>query len=331
MKYQAAGAGTDGISPGKGFRMLRLAALLLLVSCASRNTTPAAQASGPISADALMAHVSVLAADSMRGRLTGSPEAAETRAYIARQFGQAGVQRVGISFEHPTETLNRRDSTVRRATNIVGVVRGRANPDRYIVVTAHYDHVGVRNGEIYNGADDNASGTGALIELARWFAAHPPQNSILFVAFDAEEGGLIGARGFVEHPPVPLASMALNVNMDMVGRNDRNELFASGTSHYPFLRPYLDSVASRSSITLRFGHDDPNGPRAEDWTGQSDHGAFHAAGIPFVYFGVEDHPDYHRPTDDVERVMPAFYAGAANTVLDAIRVFDRNLSALPRR
>ena len=308
--------------------MLRFAALVLLVSCASANTPPAGQASGPIPATALMAHVSVLAADSMRGRLSGSPEAAETRAYIARQFGQAGLQRVGVSFEHPTEATSPRDSSVRRATNIVGLVRGRANADRYIVVTAHYDHVGVRDGEVYNGADDNASGTGALIEMARWFAANPPQHSILFVALDFEEGGLNGARGFVARPPVPLAAIALNVNMDMVGRNEKNELFASGTSYYPFLRPFLDSTAARSSITLRFGHDDPNGPRTDDWTTQSDHYAFHAARIPFIYFGVEDHPDYHKPTDDVERLMPTFYAGAVNTILDAIRMFDRNLSTI---
>jgi Zn-dependent M28 family amino/carboxypeptidase len=311
--------------------MLRFAALVLLVSCARSNTTPAAQTSGPISVDALMSHVSVLAADSMRGRLSGSPEAAEARAYIARQFGQAGLQRVGVSFEHPTEIASARDSAVRRATNIVGLVRGRANPGRYIVVTAHYDHVGVRNGEIYNGADDNASGTGALIEMARWFARNPPQHSMLFVALDFEEGGLNGARGFVARPPVPLPSIALNVNMDMVGRNTKNELFASGTSHYPFLRPYLDSVAARAPIVLRFGHDDPNGPRTDDWTTQSDHYAFHAAGIPFVYFGVEDHPDYHRPSDDIERLIPAFYAGAVNTILDALRVLDRNLPALPPR
>ena len=274
-----------------------------------------------------MRHVAVLADDSMRGRASGTRENAEARAYIARQFGQAGLQRVGLSFEHPTETI-RRDSSVRRATNVVGLVPGRTNDDRYIVVTAHFDHLGVRSGEIYNGADDNASGTGALIELGRWFAANAPQNSILFVALDFEEGGLNGARGFVARPPVPLSSMILNVNMDMVGRNAKNELFAAGTSHYPFLRPYLDSVAARSPIALRFGHDDPNGPRTDDWTSQSDHAAFHAAKIPFIYFGVEDHPDYHRPSDDPERLLPAFYAGTVHTILDAIRTFDRNLSAI---
>ena len=301
--------------------------MLVAAACAGANTT--AQPSAPIRADALMRHVSLLAADSMRGRLVGSPENAKARAYVAAQFGAAGLERVGASFEHPTEV--RRDTLVRRATNVVGLVRGRTNPDRYIVVTAHFDHVGVRNGEIYNGADDNASGTGALIELARWFAANRPANSILFVGLDAEEGGLIGARGFVANPPVPLASIVMNVNMDMVGRNTKNELYAAGTSHYPFLRVYLDSVIARAPITLRLGHDDPNGPPQDNWTSQSDHAAFHNAKIPFIYFGEEDHPDYHKPTDDTERLMPAFYAGAVATILDAIRTFDRNLGSVPAR
>jgi len=308
-------------------RSLVLLALVAASGCAGANSTATPRTpSAALSADALMLHVSRLAADSMRGRLVGTPENAKARAYVANQLSAAGLQPVGGSFEHPIEV--RRDTVVRRGINVVAMARGRVTPERYIVVTAHFDHLGVRNGEIYNGADDNASGTGALIEIARWFAANPPSNSILFVGLDAEEGGLVGARGFVASPPVPRGSIVLNVNMDMVGRNTRNELYAAGTSHYPFLKPYLDSVTARSGITLRLGHDDPNGPAADNWTSQSDHAAFHEAGIPFVYFGVEDHPDYHRPTDDAERLMPQFYAGAATTVLDAIRSFDRNLGAI---
>jgi Zn-dependent M28 family amino/carboxypeptidase len=305
---------------------VRLLFLVAAVAACTRAGGPAAGQTASIAPEPLMRHASALAADSMRGRLAGTPENARARAYVAAQFASAGLQPVAGSFEHPTEV--RRDTVIRRATNVAGLVRGRTNPDRFIVVTAHFDHVGVRNGEIYNGADDNASGTGALIELARWFARNQPENSILFVGLDFEEGGLIGARGFVANPPVPVSSMVLNVNMDMVGRNARNELYAAGTSHYPFLKPLLDSVALRSPITLRLGHDDPSGPPQDNWTTQSDHAAFHRAGIPFIYFGVEDHPDYHKPTDDVERLMPAFYAGAVTTILDAIRTFDRNLDRI---
>lgn len=312
-------------------RMRRLLLLLLAAACAGSNAASTTTRAGRIPANALMAHVSALAADSMRGRLTGTPENAQARQYIARHFAEIGLRRFGEGYEYPTAFLSPRDSSVKRAVNVVGYVRGRVDPERYIVVTAHFDHLGVRNGEVYNGADDNASGTGALIELARWFAANPPRHSVMFAAIDFEEGSLNGARGFVARPPVPLSAIALNVNMDMVGRNARNELFAAGTSHYPYLRPLLDSVATGASISLRFGHDDPGGPRQDDWTTQSDHYAFHTVRIPFVYFGVEDHPDYHRPTDDVERLMPAFYAGAVNTIRDAIGILDRNLEVILAR
>jgi len=308
-----------------------LAAIGVSFACAPSSVPADSTTTAAIAPEALMTHARVLAADSLEGRRVGTPGNAKARAYVVRAFQDAGLRPFGDGFERPVQAMNSRDSTMRSAVNVVGVVRGRANPDRYIVVTAHYDHVGIRQGEIYNGADDNASGTSALIEIARWFAANPPASSIIFASFDAEEGGMVGSRGFVAAPPVPLSSIALNVNMDMVGRNARNELFASGTSHYGFLRPYLDSVAARAPVTLRFGHDDPRGPRSDDWTSQSDHGSFHAAGIPFIYFGVEDHPDYHRPTDDVERLMPDFFGGAATTVLEAIRIFDRNLQTIDSR
>lgn len=305
---------------------------LLLGGCAGMNgATATPQAAPRIAAPALMRHVSVLAADSMEGRLIGTPGSARARAYLLREFAAAGLEPIGASFEHPFETRSPRDSSVRRGVNVVGRIPGRTDPSRAIVITAHYDHVGVRNGEVYNGADDDASGTAALIELARWFHANPPAHTLIFAAFDGEEGGLSGSREFVRQPPVAASSIVVNVNMDMVGRNERNELYAAGTYHYPFLRPYLDSVAVRAPITLRFGHDDPTGPARDDWTSQSDHASFHRAGIPFVYFGVEDHPDYHRPTDDTERLMPEFYAGAVSTVLAAVQALDRNLGAIARR
>jgi len=91
----------------------------------------------------------------------------------------------------------------------------------------------------------------------------------------------------------------------------------------------LESVADRAPLALRLGHDRPDAPEGDDWTTQSDHGAFHAAGIPFVYFGVEDHPDYHRPTDDFEAVNPADFVGAARTVLAALRALDAALPLPP--
>jgi Zn-dependent M28 family amino/carboxypeptidase len=307
--------------------------LLLTVPCAiatiagAQTRADSAQTKQTITAADLMRHVSVLAHDSMEGRAVGAPGNAKARTYLLQALREAGLTQLGAGYEQRF-TARGRDTASRQGVNIVGVVRGVATPQRYIVVTAHYDHVGIRQGQVFNGADDNASGAGALVEITRMLKASPPSNSVIIVAFDAEESGELGAKAFLANPPVPTTQMIMNVNLDMVGRNARNELYAAGTTPFPFLRPYLDSIATRSSITLKLGHDDPAGPRQDNWTTQSDHSAFNDKRIPWIYFGVEDHPDYHRATDDVERLMPEFYAGAVNTVLDAIRTFDRNLATI---
>jgi hypothetical protein len=305
----------------------RHAALAVAINLAGAAVAPAAARAQlpepPALEQALMRDVAALAHDSMEGRRIGTAGAERARRYLVSALAASGARPLGAGWEHPFE--ERRDTLITRGVNLVASVRGTARPDSFIVLTAHYDHLGIRNGQVFNGADDNASGTAAVLALARAVAGRPLLNSVLFVLFDGEEGGLRGARAFVAAPPVPLERLLLNINLDMVGRNANHELFAAGTHPYPRFRPVLDSVAARSSVRLRFGHDVP-GTGSDDWTTQSDHAAFHARRIPFIYFGVEDHPDYHRPTDDVERLMPAFYAGAVRTIYDALVSLDRSLA-----
>ncbi len=278
----------------------------------------------------LMFDISALAADSMEGRAPGTPGHERARSYIRSEFVRIGLRPFGTDLAQRFEIVSRRDSTRMAGINLVGWIPGTTDATRYIVVTAHYDHVGVRDGEIYNGADDNASGTAGLLAIAEHFALMRPTHSIIFAALDAEEQGLQGARAFVATPPVPLDRIVLNVNMDMVSRSATNELYAAGTSHYPFLAPYVDSAAAEAGVTLRRGHDTPVPTARDDWTTQSDHGAFHARGVPFLYFGVEDHPGYHRPSDDVEAITPAFYVRAVSAVLRTIELLDRNLPTVVR-
>jgi hypothetical protein len=283
-----------------------------------------ARARAAIDSARLLRDISVLAHDSMEGRLVGTPGSERAQRFLLRSFGDAGLQRLGDSYAHPF-TFTRREQPM-TGVNIVGMVRGTARPDRYIVVTAHYDHLGVRNGEIFNGADDNASGTGGLLAIANYFVRNPPAHSMIFVAFDAEEGGLQGARAFVANPPVPRDAIALNVNMDMIGRNDANELYVAGTHHYPHLLPHIQRLVPAVPVRLIPGHDTPNPANpSDDWSSASDHGAFHAVRIPFLYFGVEDHPDYHRPSDTLEGIQPGFYVRAVTTVLSALKVLDAGL------
>ena len=120
--------------------------------------------------------------------------------------------------------------------------------------------------------------------------------------------------------------MALDVNLDMVGHSERGELYAAGTHHTPALRPALERVAASAPVKLLLGHDRPEQGK-DDWTNQSDQFAFHQAGIPFLYFGVEDHRDYHRPSDDFDTLTRDFFVGSAETILAVVRALDADLPA----
>ena len=264
-------------------------------------------------------HISFLSADSLEGRLIGSEGNRKARDYIAGVYRALALSTYEGTYLAPFEFQT--NGETREASNVVGYVEGTDQPDRFIVVTAHFDHLGVRDGEIYNGADDNASGTAGLLMLAEHFSALPARHSLIFAAVDGEEGGLRGARHFVSDPPVPMASIALNVNLDMISHND-SVLYVAGGYHTESLRSVLDEVAAESAITLRQGHDSPDLPPGDDWTMSSDHGPFHEAGIPFVYFGVEDHPDYHRASDTFETINQRFFLDAVETVRQAILRFD---------
>jgi Zn-dependent M28 family amino/carboxypeptidase len=276
----------------------------------------------------LLGDVRVLSADSLQGREAGTAGGEKARNYVAAAFQRAGLKPFGESYAQPFE-FGGPDGSRRRGTNVVGYVQGTADSGRYIVVSAHYDHLGVRGGQVYNGADDNASGTATLIAIAEYFGARRPLHSIIFAAFDAEEMGLQGARAFVARPPVARGALAVDVNMDMVSRSDAGELYVAGTHHYPFLTPSVERVAARAPVKLLRGHDQPSLAPGEDWTSSSDHGPFHEAGIPFVYFGVEDHKDYHKPTDDYATITPAFFTRAAETIVDFVIELDRDLPITP--
>jgi Zn-dependent M28 family amino/carboxypeptidase len=177
---------------------------------------------------------------------------------------------------------------------------------------------------IFNGADDNASGTAAMMTLAEYFSKNRPFHSMMFVALDAEEMGLKGAKALVDDFPYPLEQILLNVNLDMLSRSDKNELYASGTSHNPQFKPILEKAAAGSNPRLILGHDQP-GSGSEDWTKSSDHKAFFDKKIPHLYFGVEDHQDYHKPSDEFKNIQPEFFINTVNLVLKCILAVDRDL------
>lgn len=282
----------------------------------------------------ILENLQVLSHDSLEGRRTGSRGAVLAQGYIRAGLEAAGLVAPPAGFVQPFEFRGRRDTAqVTQGANVVGMVPGRDPALGAIILTAHYDHLGIRaprpgtpaeaeGDSIYNGADDNASGTVAVLSMARYFVQNPPRHTMVFAAVDAEEMGLRGSQAFVDAGWPGM--IALNVNLDMVARSD-SLLFAAGPYHYPQLLPILETVQGRPPVILRFGHDQPEVEGIQDWTGSSDHRPFHTKGIPFVYFGVEDHPDYHRASDEFEKVDPEFFLNSIRTVLAAVLALDEGL------
>lgn len=224
-------------------------------------------------------------------------------AMIIRQKSPKSFELEGI-LSARTEVNQEKQQTV----NVVGLLKG-SNPDlndQYIVIGAHYDHLGMGgpnsgsrmpdSNAVHNGADDNASGTSMVIELARVFAMQvAPARSMIFVAFSAEEMGLLGSKFFVDNPPVPAKSIKAMFNFDMVGRFDKekNSISVSGTG----TSAESDSILLACEKGLPFAV-----VHSPDGYGPSDHAAFYAANIPVFYFNTGVHTDYHTPLDDTEKL-----------------------------
>lgn len=273
--------------------------------------------------------IRILSADDMQGRAPGTPGSEKARAYILSRFAQIGLSPIGDTFEQPFSYAKRDGATV-QATNLVARIRGTEGGGKAMVVSAHYDHLGVRDGRIYNGADDNASGVAGLLAVAEAFKEKPPKHDVILAVVDAEEGGLRGAKAFVANPPVPLASIVLNVNFDMLSKNAKNELYAAGAAPFPYLKPILVKVAMTAPVTLKLGHDTDADGKQNNWTTQSDHYAFGEKGVPWVYFGVEDHPEYHKPTDGFATVPQDFFKRSVATVVQASLALERDLDEVAK-
>lgn len=270
--------------------------------------------------EALLKHVEILASDDFEGRKTGTKGSEKARAYIIDQFYKWGVKPIDSVFGQPFgfSTRNKRY----RGVNLLGLIEGQENPNKYIVITAHYDHLGRRNNIIFNGADDNASGVAALFAFAEYFKNNPPKHSVILAAFDAEELDLKGSNYFINHTVVSLKDIIFNLNMDMISRSEDNELFIVGIHSKTALKDDLSDIKNASKkIKLSYGHDGTDG--LEDWSYASDHAVFRKKNIPSLYFGVADHEDYHKATDDFINIHPEFFKEAVHQILLIFKQIDQ--------
>ena len=302
-------------------RAVPAAALFAAIACRPASVSPVAVAPDTAS---LRRDVTFLSTDLLAGRGTGTAGYDSAAAYVVRRWRQleltpvllanaeaCGSAALGIA----CDSVYRQHFVARSAaaahagvdpelptSNVVALLRGHdpALRDQYLVIGAHLDHLGRAAGgaldpqagdAIRNGADDNASGSAVVMELARLLAANPPRRSVLFVHFSGEELGLLGSQYFVEHLPVPIENVVAMINFDMVGRLREDKLIVYGISTAEEMTGLVDSANVDPKLDLR---------TVADGFGPSDHSSFYAKGIPVLHMFTDLHDEYHRATDDVE-------------------------------
>ena len=266
----------------------------------------------------LLRRLEILSSDKFEGRQTGEKGNDLARAFIIDEFKSINVKGLNSKYEH-SFSFERNGKSI-EAKNIVVEIKGTEFPDKNIVISAHHDHLGIKDGKIYNGADDDASGIAALLSFAEYLSKNPPKHSVILVAFDAEEIGLRGAKHFVE--TFDNSKIVANLNMDMISRSSKNELYVVGARYNNRLKAIIKSFKNPTASKLLEGHDGTDGK--DDWTMASDHGPFHNAGIPFLYFGNEDHAAYHKPEDDFKDITPEFYINSVQIILSVFKSIDNS-------
>lgn len=271
-----------------------------------------------ITAERLKAHLTIIASDEMEGRLTGSAGIQKAGDYLIAQYQKAGISHppAASSYRQPVPAayLNaRRNMQLPDCNNIWAFIPGNEYPDEIIVLSAHYDHEGIVNGEIYNGADDDGSGTVALLTIAEAMQkavkdGKGPKRSLLFLHVTAEEKGLIGSRYYSENPVYPLKQHIADINIDMIGRRDAEHadnnkyVYAIGSDRLSseLHEILLDQNQKFVQLDVDLRYNDRNDPNRFYF--RSDHYNFAKNGIPSLFFFSGVHPDYHKPTDDVDKI-----------------------------
>ena len=289
--------------------MTSIFALAALALAPAADPFPFAEAEAELSVDIgvheLKAHVYRLASKDFLGRK--GPGAARTSRHLAESFQRLKLQPAfGTSYFQPIPWLLS-DDTDRKSSFVgrnVGAVLPGTDPmlkDEWIVLSAHYDHLGMNGTQLFPGADDNATGVAMLLEVAERFALQKekPRRTVLFVAFDLEEAGLQGSTHFATHPPREMNKLKAFLTADMLGRSMANVMteyvFALGSETSPQLRKLVQTVKPPANLKV--------GRLGADLVGtRSDYGPFRDRRIPFLFFSTGQHPDYHRPSDTPDRV-----------------------------
>jgi aminopeptidase YwaD len=308
--------------------------LVLAVAALSACHTPGGRASASYAPDsmAIRRDIEFLASPALAGRLTGTPQNDSAAAYIARRYQALGLRALSPQYQQhfvARPPAHGSQSPSLPTENVFALLPGRDRSlsNEYVIVGAHFDHLGTSTdgaldpdakGAVRRGADDNASGTAAVLELARLLAVSPTRRSIIFANFTGEEQGLLGSAYFADHLPVAVDSVDAMLNFDMVGRLKNDRLIVYGVATATELLALLDSANRAPSLKIA---------AQGDGFGPSDHSSFYAKNIPVLHFFTDLHDDYHRASDTPDKINAA---GEARVVAYAERVL-RAIADRPSR
>lgn len=300
---------------------LPLFSVVMLSSCASVNYSydgkAFKQSLETISQQDLKKNLYVIASDEMGGRDTGSPGQKKAGEYMIKQYMEMGISHPAQMSSYyqkiPAASLNTgRGRGLPDSENILAFIKGTEKPEEIIVISAHYDHVGTKNGVVFNGADDDGSGTVAVMQIAKAFqnakkSGHGPKRSILFLHVTGEEHGLLGSKYYAENPIFPMANTVVDLNIDMIGRCDsencgKNYVYVIGSEMLSSDLKKINVEANNkvTQMELNYKYDDSNDPQRLYY--RSDHYNFAKNGVPVAFFFDGIHEDYHKPTDDADKI-----------------------------
>ncbi|CAL2095405.1 M28 family metallopeptidase [Tenacibaculum sp. 190524A02b] len=310
-------------------KLLFMAGTAALVACSTSKDTAStenpinvdysAKYAETITAKDLGKHLFVYASDEFEGRDTGEPGQKKAVNYLKDFYISQGITSPlgGSDYfqEIPSAYLsnNRRGMTIKDSENVVAFIKGTEKPDEIVVISAHLDHEGVKNGKIYNGADDDGSGTVAILEIAEAFkkasdAGKGPKRSILFLHVTGEEKGLLGSKYYTENPIFPLANTVTDLNIDMIGRIDErhkgnpNYIYLIGSDKLSTeLHNLSETINTKyTNINLDYKYNDDNDPNRFYY--RSDHYNFAKHNIPIIFYFNGTHADYHQPSDTPDKI-----------------------------
>ena len=278
----------------------------------------------------LQATVTILSSDEFEGRKTQTQGAAKSRDYIKQQFESLNLQPWGADFIVPFEYQT--FFTQETGANVVATAMAPEPTNRWRIIVAHNDHLGMSGSKIYHGADDNASGVAAMLAIAKhWqqqFALQPhtlPKINLMFVATDAEEPGLYGSIALVEQlkTRLPEATFELMINLDMVSHPGRPYgIYLEGSRNFTQFNQFKPLLNQQNRLCIKLTHPKPVGRsiQSTDWLRASDHYPFHKANIPWLYFGVPTHPQYHTPEDTVATIDITFLAAVTESAFELLQL-----------